>query len=228
MVALDQSPISARRDIERGPMNLIWKFLNSPFCLWLLSSVVIAMLVSFVSDEQRCYSTAVTRVPQLAKSASELDLRMLEIIAVVHGGKPRPAIEGDIKAIVNGSTYFYQDYKGKSLLDTQFDLGQGLMEIAQIGQKESLDPSAFSTKEAIEDIIKLMGSTPIDQKEIDRLRTLRFESKDQVMSENPSLTEFPFVLKETQTKFEKLLEQPPCQPFYLMRDRMKLYVHGLG
>jgi hypothetical protein len=201
----------------------IGKFLNSPFGLWVLSSVVIAALLSIVSDEQRCYSTAVTAIPKLAKAASERDLRLLEIVAAVNSGKPQPAIDTDIKAIVNGSIYFYRDYKDKSLLDAEFDLAQSLLEMGQIGQKEAVDLTALRTKGLTGEIVGLAGSTPIDPKVIELFRGAVFKTKDQAISENGSLEEFPFVLKDTQGKFEKLFEQTPCQAVYLIRDRIKQF-----
>jgi hypothetical protein len=118
-------------------LRLISKFLNSAFGLWLLSSVVLGVFLSVASEEQRCYSTAKTIIPKIAKSASERDLRLLAIYTVIHSNKPTSETLAAIKGITNGTTYCYQDYKGTSLMDLEFNLIESNIEIESLGSKEA-------------------------------------------------------------------------------------------
>lgn len=211
-------------------MTLVSKFLNSPFGLWLLSSVAIAGFLSFASEQQRCYSAALTVIPKLAKAASERDLRMLEIGNAIHSGKPQPAIDADIKSIVAGSTYFYRDYQGKSLLDVEFDLAQSVLETADLGQKEEPDLEALTDDAgAISAIIALSGLSPIDQRVFEELpgKISPSMSRVQYIGEKTELGKFPYVDEDTAKKFDKLLEETPCQPFDVVRSRIKRCLHGL-
>ncbi len=94
-------------------LRAVAKFFNSAFGIWLLSSVIAAAILSIVSEEQRCYSTALTAIPKIAKSASERDLRIIEIAAILRSEKPEARVEEEIGSLVNGSTYFYREYKEK-------------------------------------------------------------------------------------------------------------------
>ena len=126
--------------LKENPMRLlrlISKFLNSAFGLWLLSSVVLGVFLSIASEEQRCYSTAKTILPKIAKTASERDLRILAISTVIHSNKPTSETLTAIRGITNGTTYFYQDYKGTSLMDLEFILIESSLEIESLRSKEA-------------------------------------------------------------------------------------------
>jgi hypothetical protein len=207
-------------------VSLISKFLNSPFGLWLLSSVVLAGFLTIASEEQRCYSTAIPAVPKLVKTASERDLRILEILTVIHNDKSQSSIEAEITGIISGSRYFYGDYKGKSMLDLELDLVQSVLEMNQIGQKEHPDVTTFSFKG--KEVVMKWALVPIDQKTVDKLRDDSLPwFKENGSSEIESLLTFPFLLKDTKEKFHTVFEQTPCQPFYLVKDRIKQYLFGL-
>jgi hypothetical protein len=221
-------------------LRLISKFLNSAFGLWLLSSVVLGVFLSIASEEQRCYSTAKTIIPKIAKSASERDLRILAIYTVIHSNKPTSETLAAIKSITNGTTYFYQDYKGTSLMDLEFNLMVSDIEILSLGQKKRAHPDALRNEVDVGTILQLSGLETFDvNRAIDKLKAKmepasHFRSDpdspisvEGFIEQTPTLTEFPYVFKRTQAALEDMFGQSPCQPISLIRDRIRQYIKGL-
>ena len=214
-----------------GPSGVIWKFLNSAFGLWLLSSVVIAAFLSTASQEEKCSSTAISIIPKIAKSASERDLRVVAIITALHANKPSPEIEATIKGIITGSTFFYRDYKGTSLLDLEFNLYESTLQTYFLGLEKTPEPSDFSNRElTVAEILGLISSNPMDQQRVmDKLRNASSEltSMEKILSDQGQLADFPFVLRRTAKSLDVAFEKIPCQPFYLIRNRITQYFRGL-
>jgi hypothetical protein len=219
-----------------GAFRLIWKFFNSAFALWLLSSVVIASFLSVASQEERCSSIAISAVPKLAKSASERDLRLVSILTALRNSKSDPEAEATINDIITGSKYFYQDYKGKSMLDLEFIIVENALQTYNLGFERTPDPEVFSLgKKFIPEILELSSSNPADrQLGIRQLREqlsdmlTKADSLEKILSHQDTLTEFPFVLKSTSRGMDAMFSHSPCQPLFLIRNRIKQYLGGLG
>ena len=119
------------------------KFLNSPFGIWLLSSIVIGLLVNFVTEEQQCYTTGISFAPKLAKSTYEMDVRIIRIAHAIYKGKDEDASTASVTAIMNGHDYVYMEYKDKTIIDVKADIFESARALTSLGQKVAVNPESL-------------------------------------------------------------------------------------
>lgn len=196
----------------------LWRLLNSNFVLWLLSSILIASFVSLNSASERCYATAKTYLPKLVQSASERDLRVTTMDRIVAGSEPLPAVHSQVHDLIKGSTYFYRENKGKSMLDLEFDIIRSALELSDVGLKKPLNVTGFTSRSA-EEILNEFEAGTLNE---ERLAEWRRIAKTSTGPRHIVSSSFPFTLEETKDDLHGVLfEQSPCNPFYLVRDRLK-------
>jgi len=213
----------------------IWKFLNSPLSIWLLTTIVVGLLVSFISEEERCYTATITFLPKLARSLSERDIRTLKVSeALLLSNSTDEAVKA-IGLIFSGADYAYGEYKDKSLLDVLFDINVSELALVNVGQKTALSPLDLESQPSVPlyKIFDVQRGFEINPSKVAGLRDDYQKSKTEAPQELEAAQEkflaaegingeYPFVNETTRNAFLEVVNQPFCRPLYLLRQRIEL------
>jgi hypothetical protein len=204
--------------------GVLWRFLNSAFALWLLSSVVITLAVGFASEERSCVTAVKSAIPMLMKAASERDQRAFAIVLAVAGPKSLDEVNAKIRSLITGADFFYADFKGKTLSDLDFQLVTAQLDLFDSGMLDDKDVYGFLAKETY-DLIRRLKVGALEQKDLDGLRNaLPTEWQYFQLHEG----DFPLLNEASRHRVDDIVNRSPCQPLGIIRDRLSMFLHGPG
>jgi hypothetical protein len=96
----------------------VWKALNSPIVIWLLSAALITTVGSYITTQQQCLREADRLIEQYDKLLTEMKLRTDHVALSVTSAKTPNDLQSQLANVPTG----YSDLKAKSIIDLSSEL----------------------------------------------------------------------------------------------------------
>jgi hypothetical protein len=145
-------------DVAYKAARATWKFLNTPFAIWLMSTVAIGSLSTAYADMQNCRKDYDTLIDQYQPASTELWQRYWALLTHMLDHSFNPSSEGQAAAMLDQQS-FLAPFRDRGSFEIQQDARRTLAKLSRVANIVELRDCKITIRKcSIEEIVQRLNS----------------------------------------------------------------------